>query len=198
MQAYPESRCAGAQPRVLLWWDWSRGNGTAPPVLDNTRTCEGDEAAPCVSLNAHRFAYCVGRKASESIFSAVLQNKRNRLCETPEGFFLCFPLSVCARYLRAVRNKPPVVFFDDRSELVFHFTPRQRRIHEVLWLLVTEAYDILLHHTALSVVGQYDYVVGSLWISHPQWGKSPTAGRRASLIDPRECERGAPLSNSLR
>ena len=84
------------------------------------RCDEGVGAALPASSHNDRFLFRIGGQSAQGFFSPVFQNKGNRCPQVFEALFLGPTLTVGARHLGTVRDKPWIVSFDDRCELVAH------------------------------------------------------------------------------
>ena len=59
--------------------------------------------------------------SSQTFLPPVFENQRNGFGKVHSAFLLGFPLTVGTRNLRAIRDKPFPITFDDGRELVMHY-----------------------------------------------------------------------------
>ncbi len=100
--------------------DFPKGSAPYLRAGRHSRVFGGDAASPRASSDNDKFALCVGGHGAKRILKSMLKDQRNRCAEVRQAFFARFPLTVCARHFRTVRDVPGAVLLDDGRELNVH------------------------------------------------------------------------------
>jgi len=113
-------RCVSERPQPPRWKDWPKGSESVLRASVNTRVFEGAAGGCCASLDDDRFTLSSWWHPSQSVFSTVLQDQRDRVRQALASFLLRSPLAVGPRNLRTVCNPPLTVTLENGRKLIRH------------------------------------------------------------------------------
>ena len=100
--------------------DYTRAHALYLAASSSSRSVEGAEATLSVSLDDNCLANGAFGNTTKRVVPAVLKDERDSFAKVRPCVCLGVTLPICSRNLRAVRDEPIAVLFDDCRELVVH------------------------------------------------------------------------------
>jgi hypothetical protein len=94
-----------------------------PEVPEKSATLQVEMTSRCAADgDGDGFAFGIGRNASQTILTPILEDQQNRLDKVVARLVLGRTLAIGARHFRTVRNVQVTIAFENSGEFVAHDT----------------------------------------------------------------------------